>query len=242
MPADSGTNVFPRRTPPLKFRGSDWKLRGIKPLRILRQHLLSPIIQFGPPRTGSTLVWNAIRTVCAGQEIPKRHHLSLLHRSPLCRASFVCTVRNPLDIVASMLGVSDLAPNPSSISEKLTELQRYGMADAVWLANRPRVLVLRYEDFYGDFDQLFHSIESFLGRTASASARHRFEKRFCIEEVRRRAAALGGFHRFDEADQIHGRHISKQSGRPGYHVDVLNEADIRRIRAAFPDFTATFGY
>ncbi len=214
----------------------------INPLRTLRDHLLSPVIQFGPPRTGSTLVWNAVRAICPELEVPKRHDLSFLHRSPLCRARFIATVRDPSDIIASMLGVSELTPTPEAVDSKIEELARQGMADAIWLRNHSRALILRYEDFYGDFDRLFTPIEGFLGKRAEASARKDFERRFSIDAVRERAEKLQSFDRFDPQDQIHGRHVSRQSGRPGYHHEVLDPASIARIRERFARFIDVFGY
>lgn len=214
----------------------------INPLRTLRDHLLSPVIQFGPPRTGSTLVWNAIRAVRPGIEVPKRHDLSFLHRSPFCRARFIATVRDPLDIITSMLGVSEMEPTPDAIDAKLEELARQGMADAIWLRHHPRALILRYEDFYGAFDRLFTPIEAFLEASASTSARQQFEERFAIDSVRKRAEALQSFEQFDVDDQIHGRHISAKSGRPGSYCGILHSGAIQKVRIRFADFIEAFDY
>lgn len=214
----------------------------INPLRTLRDHLLSPVIQFGPPRTGSTLVWNAIRAIRSDLDVPKRHTLSFLHRSTFCRARIVGTVRDPLDIITSMLSISDLEPSPQAVSSMIEEVARQGISDAIWLKGRPNSLILRYEDFYENFGALFDALEGFLETTASASERTKFEDRFNIDSVRRRAEALGRFDEFDHEDLIHGRHISPQAGRPGSHAGILDPAAIEGIRDRFADYITAFRY
>lgn len=151
-------------------------------------------------------------------------------------------MRNPLDIIVSMLGVSELDPTPDAIDQKISELARQGMDDALWALNQNRVLVLRYEDFYGDSDRLFDSLHAFLGVSASQEARNEFEERFSIEAVKERAQSLESFDRFDADDQIHGRHISKKSGRPGAHLEILDQPTMIEISKRFPEFFEAFGY
>ncbi|BCX48325.1 hypothetical protein HAHE_22330 [Haloferula helveola] len=202
----------------------------------------SPVIQFGPPRTGSTVVWNALRAILPGQDIPKRHDLSFLHLSPFCRSRIVCTVRNPLDIIVSMLGVSELEPTPEAVTGKILELEHHGLGNVLSIRQRPGTLFLRYEDFYGNFDYLFDELTRFLKVEIGDEERNRFNEEFHVESVRKRAENLGDFGNFDPGDHIHGRHISRYSGRPGYHSEVLDRDSAIRIRERFASFMAAFDY
>jgi hypothetical protein len=175
-------------------------------------------------------------------EIPKRHDLSFLHRSPFCRAKFVITVRDPLDMVASMLRIADLEPTPDHVAAKITEVQRQGINDAIALKDRPRVLVLRYEDFYHNFDNLFGALEAFLKVAANPERRANFDRDFSVAAVRRRSEGLASFDQVDANDGIHGRHVSETGGAPGAHRELLGPEQATRVREAFRDFTEAFGY
>lgn len=214
----------------------------INPIRTLREHLFSPVIQFSLPRTGSTVVWNALRAMLPGTKVPKRHDLSFLSRSPFCRSKIVCTVRHPADIICSMLGVSELEPTPEAVAGKIRELRDHGLPDLLAIRHRPGTLFLRYEEFYEDFDALFDRLGDFLGVEADAQTRAEFRERFDIRKVRERSESLGGFGNFDTTDHIHGRHVSEHSGRPGYHTGVLDEALIRLIRSELKEIHDEFGY
>lgn len=160
----------------------------------------------------------------------------------MCRSRFVATVRNPLDIIVSMLGVSELEPSPENISAKIEELDRQGIRDSLWLRNHPRALILRYEDFYGDFETLFANLEHFLQASPTPRSKEDFKARFNIEAVKRKSEALESFEQFDSDDQIHGRHISEHSGQPGAHTALLDELLTQRIRDRFASFCEAFDY
>jgi len=160
----------------------------------------------------------------------------------MCKSRFVMTVRDPVDIIGSMLQVSQLQPSPESIDEKMEELARQGIEDSLWLREHPAVLTLRYEEFYGNFDYLISALEGFLDVRIERPAREVFEERFNIASVRKRAHELQTFDRFSSDDQIHGRHISCRDGRPGSHRATIALMDQKRIFHRFRPFAEAFGY
>jgi hypothetical protein len=201
-----------------------------------------PIIQFGPPRTGSTLVWNALRTAFPLASIPKRHHLNRLELASWFPAKIVCTVRNPLDAIASSIQRYQLEPTESVIDQQIREFDLNGMKEVVLLGSRRNTLILRYEEYVNNFEFLFDRIECFFDHPVDADTRARFQDRFSISAVQRKSDAMGDFANFDREDQIHGRHISKFKGRPGYYTEVLTELHVARIRNHFRNFFEIYGY
>ncbi len=200
------------------------------------------VVQFGPPRTGSTLVWNAMRMMLPGETIPKRHDLNPLLRSPWYHCRIVCTVRNPLDAIASSIRRYKLDPTSDVVASQIDEFQRNGMNELPRLVDRDRVLILKYEEFYQDFDLLFDFLESFLGMPVDPGMRERFGEEFSADRVKCKADQLGAFENFSTEDHIHGGHVSERLGKPGGHVDLLDANAVGRIREAFAWHFKTFGW
>ena len=61
-----------------------------------------PIIQFSPPRTGSTLLWNTLRVCFPEREVKKVHRLSKFEKN-YRSAPIVASIRNPLDSISSSI-------------------------------------------------------------------------------------------------------------------------------------------
>jgi len=200
------------------------------------------VVQFGPPRTGSTLVWNAMRVMLPGETIPKRHDLNPLLRSPWYPCRIVCTVRNPLDAIASSIRRYKLVPTSEVVASQINEFQRNGMNELPGLVDRDRVLILKYEEIYQDFDLLFDFLESFFGMPTGMEMRSRFRQEFSAARVKQKSDELGGFENFSVEDLFHGGHVSDRLGKPGGHVDLLDDTAVRRIREAFAWHFEMFGW
>jgi hypothetical protein len=206
-------------------------------------HKLFPrFVQFGPPRTGSTLVWNAMRAMMPMEAIPKRHDLNFMLRRACFGARIVCTVRDPLDAIASSIRRYGLGPTPDVIDSQIREFQINGMDELPHLIKRGKVLFLKYEEFYQDFDGMFDQLEWFLGLSADPALREGFKVGFSTERIKEKSDRLGGFENFSTVDHIHGAHVSDRLGKPGGYVDLIDADGERRIREAFGSFFETFGY
>lgn len=189
-----------------------------------KNHIYAPVIQFGPVRTGSTLVWNALTCFYPNSYIPKRHQLSPVMRMRNNPVRIVATVRDPRDVVVSMLRVAGEEPARQSVIQQLDLLARNGLRDLEIIADRERLLVLRYEDIYQNGTVLFRELETFLGKSCTPEVQDQFAKRFAIDVIRERGCRMGTFDRFDPVDQIHGQHVSESMGRPGgYHEHLSQE-------------------
>lgn len=200
------------------------------------------VVQFGPPRTGSTLVWNAMRVMLPGEVIPKRHDLNPLLRCPSYPCRIVCTVRNPLDAIASSIRRYAFAPTADVVGEQINEFIRHGMNELPALVRRKRVLILKYEEFYRSFDFLFDQLEAFFDASADAGLREKFNAEFSARRVKEKSDRLGAFENFSVEDHIHGAHVSERLGEPGGHAGFFDGKSEKRIRDAFAWHFETFGY
>jgi hypothetical protein len=199
-----------------------------------------PIIQFSPPRTGSTLVYNLLRESCPEREIRKTHRLPPSFIDGGSRALAVCTIRHPLDSIASRILRFDHEPNGDAIRRNLHDRDRFDRL--LDIRGDPRVLILRYERFFDDYDYAFDRIEDFLGIGVSKQVRKHLRRKYAIEAVRAKADSLGGFHHYDPLDHIHGNHISRFAGRPGYYREVFSALQIEQLESLFWEVLTGFGY
>lgn len=208
----------------------------------IRDRIGRKIIQFGPPRTGSTLVWNSLRAVFPGERIPKLHSLDFYRKSCLNPSKIVCTVRNPLDALVSSIRRYGLEPTPEVVARQIAEFRANGMDDVLAIAERSGTLLLRYEEFVRDFDVLFDELGRFFGVKIAEETRRAFSAEFDVREVKRKSDELGAFANFDHGDHIHGRHVSDGLGSPGQHAGFLGENEREEILRAFRPFCERFGY
>ena len=207
----------------------------------LRDIVDPPILQFGPPRTGSTLVWNALREIFPSRRVEKRHKLSWFRLSPLSRSEIVCTVRHPLDTVASSLQRYDLPPSTEEIERQLAQLDPR-MKCAVRVKDHRKALILKYECFAHDFKFLFESLEDFFAVSIDKGVRARVWEKYSINRVKEAADSLGDFSNWDPTTHIHGKHISRYSGRAGYYREFFSRDQIDLLRFHFASFIEAFDY
>lgn len=202
-----------------------------------------PIVQLGPPRTGSTLVWNALRVLCPQRVVLKRHGLTPLRAAVLAitRAELVCTIRHPLDALASSLLAYDEAPTPDRVAEHWARLEP-AYRQVLARRGRPRVLVLRYEEVAHDIDRLVDEIAAFARLRVDAVTREAVRARCDLDAAAGLARALGDFARVDPDTQIHGRHVSEHRGGSGYYPSVLSPRDLDRLRPCCAPLLAELGY
>ena len=195
--------------------------RSYKPFtkRTAKELIDPPIIQFSPPRTGSTLVYNFLRELFPERKVSKTHKLPHRHLDSASRADIICTVRHPLDTIASRILRHD--PEFSDESIERVSGRRGEFEFLAEIRNDPRVLILRYERFVNNFDFAFDGIEGHFGIEITQQSRTRLSQAYSIEAVRSKADKLGAFKNYDPVDHIHGQHISRFGGRPGYYREVF---------------------
>jgi hypothetical protein len=117
-----------------------------------------PIIQFSPIRSGSTLVFNILRELFPDRKIIKKHQCGIRELS----FPVVVTYRHPLDCIASSIQRYELEPTDEVVAQQISEFNSNGAIDVLKIKNNPNVLLLQYEEFFGNFEVIFRRLETIL--------------------------------------------------------------------------------
>jgi len=200
-----------------------------------------PIIQFSPPRTGSTLLWNTIRVCFPDKEVKKSHKLGKFEKK-YRNAPIVASIRNPLDSISSSIQRYGRQPTEDVVRQQIKEYENQGMWDILEIRNKPKVKILRYEDFAFDFKFMFSELEEFFQTPIPETLKTEVNERYSIDKVKKKSEDYGDFANYDKEDQIHGKHISQYSGASGYYKDYLGEDQIQLVYTHFKEVFDAFGY
>jgi hypothetical protein len=196
------------------------------------------ILQFSPPRSGSTLVYNILREVFPRYKVEKCHTLN----SRNLASPIVATYRNPVDIVASLLLVSNCSVTDANIREQCILLNTQGIWDLLTIRNRSNLLLLRYEDFVDDFDVLFNGIENHFQIGIPHEKRKRLSTKYSRKSVQAIAERYDDFSQYDSKTQFHGRHISRFNGAPNFARQLLSDEQGNNVARYFSLFMEQMAY
>lgn len=195
------------------------------------------ILQFSPPRSGSTLVYNILREVFPRHKIEKCH--TLYGRN--LASPIVATYRNPVDIVASLLLVNNVSVTDANIREQCILLNTQGIWDLLTIRNRSNLL-LRYEDFVDDFDVLFNGIEHHFQIEIPHEKREKLSTKYNRKSVQAIAERYDDFSQYDSKTQFHGRHISRFNGVPNFARQLLSDEQWNNVARYFSLFMEQMNY
>jgi len=196
------------------------------------------IIQFSPPRTGSTLVFNVLREIFPGRRIDKSHN----YETKFEKYPVVVTYRHPLDAIASSIQRYGRTPTDEEIEKQIKEFEDNSLWDILSIRHQSNVLMLKYEEFYKDYDYIFDALEKFFGLTISADKRREITNRYNIEAVDEQVRDYGDFQTYDKVTQLHGRHISTYKGGVNYYAEFFSPAQIDYLKKVYAKLLAEFGY
>jgi hypothetical protein len=208
----------------------------LKTILFKQKHL--HIIQFSPPRTGSTLVWNAIRLF--GIKAEKTHKFDLLQKSETNR--IVSTIRNPYDMVCSSIHRYRKPVSEDIVRETIKMFESYNFNSLLELKKQKDVLILKYENFYDNFDYLIEELERFFGLQIEPKFKEEFTSKFSRKEVSKSISNLPKFGIYNPDTLFHGNHIGPDQGRPNSYKKYLNDKMIGDIQVAFSKIFSTFNY
>ncbi|WP_211098218.1 hypothetical protein [Acuticoccus yangtzensis] len=222
------------------------KLKFHRLLRLIEERYYSArfhrsILLLSPPRTGSTIVFNALRCAMPGKSILKTHeNHDFLRQLPL-----VLTYRHPCDALASAVRLSKMP----SREEAILELCRYMLRSDAWRSVQHKVSsaskncgVLRYEDFYADFGHIFSTIEHVFGVRPSKSVVDTFNKTFNVMNVYEISQQRGSFEFYNSSDQIHGQHVSVDMGRPNSYRNFFDASEMEIVKNFLTPLIGGLGY
>jgi len=197
-----------------------------------------PVIQFGIPRSGSTLVYNLLREL-----LPSPYFILKTHalRPKDLQQKIVATYRNPLDVMASVFESHGLAVTDEEIRKQLFLLSKHGLWDVFELKHKPNALLLRYEEFVGNFALLFDEIGHFFEIDIPQGQRQALSDRYDIQKVKQSIDPAKDFSHKDKRG-FHGKHVSRFEGGSGYFSDVFEPGQIEYMQRYFSFFMQEMGY
>jgi hypothetical protein len=217
------------------------------------------VIQYSPPRTGSTLVSNAIRLMLGGELVPfcedasqlknelrthsfiKTHEVEVVHRSRAhgFRPYVVTTVRDPVDVILSRHRIdTETATSAPLITEARVRHETTEYIQSLRaireLQSRYSVLVLHYSDFHDDLDYLIERLARFIPKrlqrvTAAATLIDALEQ---MEQPEPRGEGLL-FQYFDAKTHLHSNHI--KFVEPGSAAALLPSRFQKRLERSTRD-------
>ena len=196
------------------------------------------ILQFSLPRSGSTLVYNVLRELFPRHRIEKCHTLDRRN----LESTIVATYRNPVDIVASLLLVSNGSVTDANIREQSILLNTQGIWELLTIRNRSNMLLLRYEDFVDDFDVLFNNIENHFQIRVSSEKRIELSTKYNRELVQAITERYDDFSQYDPKTQFHGHHISRFNGAPNFAQELFNNEQCDNVAKYFSLFMEEMDY
>ncbi len=206
----------------------------------LRNRFSLPVLQFSPPRTGSTLVWNVLRELFPGRRIKKKHSLKKTRLGPFC-LPIVCTVRHPLDAMASSIQCQELPKTDESIDMLRKEFD-LAMRSVLDIRTDSHALILKYEQFSNDHEYLFNELECFFGINIDSHKRQGICDKYNVKKVKEKTEQMGDFDNWNKKDHFHGRHVSKFNGASGYYREFFTQEQICRLKAHYQLYLDAFGY
>jgi len=207
--------------------------------RIKQRFFQKKIIQFGPIRSGSTLVYNYLKELFPKYHVVKTHQISAAECN---KNKVVVTVRNPLDCLASSIIRHDLNPNEIDLSKHIEEFRKHGLNDLMTIFNHPNVLLLRYEDFRKDSNIIVNELEQYFNTSFDNKQIEQVIENLRIEKVEKLVSKIKEFGTYDKKNLFHGKHVSQFKGEAGYYKKVFNKERIDFLNKEFKPELEKLGY
>ena len=205
------------------------------PVRLLKPFAM---VQFGPPRSGTTLVFNLMQAVFPHKKIFKVHSFRRMCES----LTVVATYRNPFDCIASCLLCAGIeSPTNDDLERQMRLFNESDIKMMPELLDRSNFIGLQYEKFVHDFDYVFDQFESFFNITILANRRVILKEKYGMKNVEKMIENMDSFGEHDTKSLLHGNHISKYKGA-SYHKDFFSETQIVRLNTEYADVLTALGY
>jgi len=175
------------------------------------------IIQWSPPRSGSTLVWQILDYLFEDPNYKKYkwtdpnivHKTHTLDYSHLNNQSyfFVTTVRNPMDCMVSWMIIKKIPFTKENIEQNIISYLNYFMLlKMVQLSNNS--VILRYDEFYEDNNVIYDTLEKTFQINIKKELRDVMDKKFSKQSNKKISDTMKDFDEVKEDSFIHGDHFN----------------------------------
>lgn len=194
------------------------------------------IVSYGFPGSGSTLIWQILEFLLG--------NVKKTASCPIYRDNtyVVATVRDFRDIVCTYLARTNMAVSRENIDRLVSSVAQaegvFAELDLVtdtWKEADGKILWMRYEDFFNNYDYIFERVTGFLQRPISAEEKREVVARFNHESNRARAQKAASLTAVDEDKDwlemeyhsyvvggINAKHITSD-GTPGKWRRIIPE-------------------
>lgn len=182
------------------------------------------VIVLTPPRTGSTLVYNVVRTLFEVQPNQRKHSTKKILKKHFKKENllinsctlYFCTCRDPYTNLESRIKTSRIPIPREAFTRDLLESKARPIASSIMrefrvikeLCQKHNVVLLKYEDFEKDLDYIFRKIESKLHFKISSEDKSLLSKHLDKASVLKFCSKLDGFSSYDRQSHFHGNHIN----------------------------------
>jgi hypothetical protein len=194
------------------------------------------IISYGFPGSGSTLVWQILNFLFGNV---KKTASCPIYRD---NSYVVATVRDFRDILCTYLARTNMDVCRENIDQLVSSVaQTEGvfaereLLTGAWKVTDGRIMWMRYEDFFNNYEYIFERITTFLQRPISAEEKQQVITRFNHESNRARARKAADLSVVDDGkewlekewhsyvvDGINAKHITSD-GAPGKWRRIIPE-------------------
>lgn len=194
------------------------------------------VVQYGMPRTGSTLVRRILYSVFPEYEQPSQHPPGQYSNSDI----LVISSRHPLDVVVSVMRINS-DRNIETVSDDMLNhyLPRLESQYRVYLHDlssfKGHKLLLKYEKFWNNYDYIFDELENFFNNILgfqyhnpveiSKDKRANIKKMCGIKNTKKIQNTLSSFDDVEEKTKIHGKHIG--TPEPFNYKKILTDVQIK---------------
>lgn len=186
--------------------------------------VVHPEIQYSPPRTGSTLIYNILQYLFEDRSFAtigpparvQKGHTPPYHSNSV----IISTIRHPIQAYASAW--------KAVIKPSLEDLAFSYCLFMEFCQKNPYITVLKYESFMKDWNVIFDGIELAFSITIPEEEKLRLEELFSLENMKKIAERYNNFSTYDDFTHIHGNHITNENDvswkeilPEHYHAEVI---------------------
>ena len=196
------------------------------------------IIQFGPPRSGTTLVYNIIKDIFPNKNVETRHY----YREKDKRFPAIVTYRNPLDSISSSILRYKLKPTDEVINQQIKEFEENGIWTVLEIKDKKNILMLKYEDFVNNYEVIFNKLENFFKINIPKNTRNLITERYNIKAVEKIVSKMKSYKEINKQNLFHGEHININKGQPNFHMKFLKKNQILHLKSVYKNFIDIFDY
>lgn len=200
---------------------------------------MNKIIQFGIPRTGSTLLYRVLKAIF--NDVEKCHLSQVL---PYLGKDYdiIVSIRHPIDSFISYIRVTEFPDKVNNIIINRNLIDKYityYTSEHEQLMNiiknyNNQLLILKYEKFYNNFNYIFNNLKSHLHIIISEEKEDEIKNTCSIIASKEIQSKLQTFKKYDKSSHIHGNHILNP--KPLQSSSMISEENKKYLEKSFDKY------